>query len=180
MTRARAVTQLALIPTTVSDMPGWVTARWERADGSQGEVIVSCLPTKGRRWRIERLWLEAPTSEKLRDVPLARIEAGINAARPNIHEWLEQRLPEPIRVERKRRLGGERRKLSRPASRKLSAAFYQEVAACYKAALEAGLPPTRTLAEDSDTPPGTVNRWIATARNDYGYLPPAEPGKAVA
>jgi hypothetical protein len=33
-----------------------------------------------------------------------------------------------------------------------------------------------TLAADSDTPPGTVDRWIAEARR-RGYLPLGEPGK---
>jgi hypothetical protein len=39
--------------------------------------------------------------------------------------------------------------------------------------------PGKTLAEDTGTPQGTVNRWIAGARV-RGYLPPGEPGKVSA
>ena len=53
------------------------------------------------------------------------------------------------------------------------------MAFAYREAVEAGLPPSKTLAEDADTPPGTVNRWIAQAR-ERGFLPPAERGKVSA
>jgi hypothetical protein len=54
--------------------------------------------------------------------------------------------------------------------------FFEQVAAAYPAAAADGLPPSKTLADDSGTPRGTVNRWIGEARR-RGYLPPAELGK---
>jgi hypothetical protein len=78
-----------------------------------------------------------------------------------------------------RRDAAKRPRLERPAARRLDAAFYERVATAYRAAVRHGLPPAKTLAEDADTPQGTVNRWIAEARH-LDYLPKAEPGKVTA
>ena len=44
----------------------------------------------------------------------------------------------------------------------------------YREAAARGENPGKTLARDSETPQGTVNRWIAKARK-LKYLPPGEP-----
>jgi hypothetical protein len=65
-------------------------------------------------------------------------------------------------------------RLKRPAGR-LDDQFYRDVSWAYREAIEHGLNPGKTLAEDSGAPQGTVNRWIAKAR-DLGYLP-RRPGR---
>ena len=69
-----------------------------------------------------------------------------------------------------------RPRLKRPAGRRLDDNFYIQVADAYRGAVAHGLQPAKTLAEDSETPQGTVNRWIATAR-EKDLLADAEPGR---
>jgi hypothetical protein len=177
MTKERAITKLELIPTQVGKDRGWVTARWQRADGSRGEVTAHFRLLKAERWYIARLLIDLPTSPKLRDVPLARIETAVNAD-AKIQEWIETGA-KPAIIDLRRRAAAKRPRLSRPRSRRLDDDFYGLVADAYRGAVVNGLPPSKTLAEDSETPPGTVNRWIAEARR-RGHLPPAEPGKVSA
>jgi hypothetical protein len=72
-----------------------------------------------------------------------------------------------------------RPELERPPRSQLDDDFYRRVALAYRRAIAAGLPPSKTLAEVSETPPGTVNRWIAEARK-RGHLPTAERGRVSA
>jgi hypothetical protein len=67
--------------------------------------------------------------------------------------------------------------LKRPKNRRLDDDFYRQVAETYRAAVNHGLNPAKTLAEDSDTPQATVNRWIAKARQVEGGLSETSPGK---
>jgi hypothetical protein len=108
-----------------------------------------------------------PTGELLRDIPLAKIEAAANASEP-----IRRAVAAGVRAKHPPRT-----KLERPPARKLDEQFYGQVAAAYIDAVVYGLPPAKTLAEDSDTPLGTVNRWIARAR-ELGYLQQTTPGKA--
>jgi hypothetical protein len=170
MTKERALTELELIPAIVGVDHDWVEARWKRADGSAGRVTARFRRKTEHRWYIARLQVDLPTGELLRDVPLARIEAAANAS-ARIRTWLAEGV--------KRRQPPDRWKLERPPKRRLEDGFYLNVAAAYIDAVERGLPPAKTLAADSDTPPGTVNRWISEARR-RGHLPPAEPGKVSA
>jgi hypothetical protein len=173
--KERAITRWVLTPTAV---PGEVTAGWARADGSLGFATVR-FHRQGKNWEIDSVLVRRPTAAKLRDVPLAKIMAAANAD-PEIRAWIEQTPPEdPRSVEIKKQLIRRRKRprLERPALRRpLPDAFFEQVAACYREAVAAGLPPAKTLAEDADTPQGTVNRWIAEAR-ERGHLPPGEPGK---
>lgn len=177
MTRERTLTKLELTPAYVSGRPGWVDARWERSDGSDGSACAQFRLKKAERWYIARLWIDVPTAALLRDVPLARIEAAANAD-PKIRKWIEDGAPEEV-IERSRRAIAKRPRLERPALRRLDDDFYKRVAAAYTGAVAHGLRPAKTLAAESDTPAGTVNRWIAEARS-CGYLPPGEPGKVTA
>jgi hypothetical protein len=178
MTRERALTKLELVPAYVSGKRGWVQARWERADGSGGDVTVQPRLKTAERWYIARLLVSVPTSELLRDVPLARIESAVNAdvnADPQMRQWVESGTDEET-LELARREASRRPKLKRPGRRRLDDKHYQRVAAAYKGAVAHGLHPSKTLAAESDTPPGTVNRWIAEARK-RGYLPPGATGR---
>lgn len=177
MTRERSLTKLELGQVYVAGKPGWVEAKWERADGSGGSVYVHLRLKTAERWYVARLLVTLPTSELLRDVPLARIESAVNAD-PKIREWIESGTDEET-IKRARRAASKRPRLERPARRRLDDGFYQRVADAYRGAVAHGLPPSKTLAEESDTPPGTVNRWIAGAR-ERGYLPPGESGRVTA
>lgn len=178
MTKQRALTQLTLAKVNFfGGAEGYVEVEWGRADGSRGKAVFSFTPYRAERWRVRDIYMRDPTAEKLRDVPVARIEAAVSA-HTDIHEWLDEANPPAIKPGRRER-AAKRRRLQRPAGRKLSPEFFKQVADAYQDAVANGLPPTRTLAQDSDTPPGTVNRWIATARHKYKHLPdPEEPGKA--
>jgi hypothetical protein len=177
--KERAITQLELVPVTVHDTPGWLRVSWKRADGSGDSVAVACtISLQSGRWIIDALLAEEPTSQKLREVPMARIEDAINAAGPAIHEWLEQAVDRRY-LELAREVAAthaKRRRLKRPAKRRLDDVFFLDVSFAYRDAVYAGLPPAKTLAAESGTPQGTVNRWIATAR-EKGFLPKAEPGR---
>ena len=175
MTKERALTQLRLADVNFMGRRGYLEASWERADGTRGKAALSFRPSKAERWHVRDIWMREPTAEKLRDVPLARIEAAVNA-NPSLHKWLDEANPDAI-VPGRRSQAAKRPKLERPAGRHLDDDFYRRVADAYRAAVANGLPPSKTLAADSDTPAGTVNRWIAAARG-RGYLPPATPGKA--
>jgi hypothetical protein len=174
MAKERAITQLELIRATVIGQPGWVAARWRRADGSTDDATVRLRHKTAERLYIAEFLMVAPTAVRLRDVPLARIEQAINAD-AKIRVWVEQGTDEQT-LTRARSAAAARPRLKRPEGRRLDDGFYQEVAAAYRGAVANGLPPSKTLAEDSDTPAGTVNRWIAAAR-ERGYLPRGEPGR---
>lgn len=167
MTKKRALTQLELIPAVNAGERDWVEARWRRADGSGGSVFVQLRRKTEHDWYVARLQVAAPTGELLRDIPLARIEAAANAS-----ESIRRYVAEGVKAK-----APPREKLERPAGHRLDEQFYGKVAVAYIDAVTYGLQPAKTLAEDSDTPQGTVNRWIARAR-ELGYLPQTTPGKA--
>ena len=175
MTRERTLTRLRLARAIVPGGGGWVSAQWERSDGSSGIAYVQMEAAAAERWSIARLLIHAPTARKLQDVPLQRITNAINADAA-IQEWIKQGT-EPETVELMEHDAARRPRLKRPKSRReLDDGFYRRVADAYRGAVANGLPPAKTLAADSETPPGTVNRWIARARN-AGYLAEAEPGR---
>ena len=177
MARQRFLTRLDLIPETVAGRDGWVAARWQRSDGSKGDAHAFFLPRGSTgRWYIDTLLVEVPTGELLRDVPLARIETAANSD-PEIHAWIEKGASLET-VEHARR-AAKRTRLARPSTHQLDDGFYERVATAYRDAVARGLPPAKTLAEDADTPPSTVNRWIGQARK-RGHLPRGEPGKVTA
>ena len=111
-------------------------------------------------------------------MPLARIANAANAD-PEIRVGLDRSVPADV-VERRERDREERPRLKRPTSRRLDDDFYRQVAEAYRAAAAHGLQPAKTLAADSDTPQGTVNRWIAKAREVDGGLSGTTPGKVTA
>jgi len=176
MTRERALTKLELSPAIVSGTRGWVQARWRRRDGSKGDVFAHFRPKTEERWYLATILLDYPTSARLRDVPLARIEQAANAD-AEISQWIME--SSELELDAQGRRIWPRHRLKRPTGRRLDDAFYARVATAYIGAVAHGLNPAKTLAEDSDTPQGTVNRWIATAR-EKGMLPATTPGKVIA
>jgi hypothetical protein len=174
VTRERAITRLELVRATVSGQKGWVAASWRRADGSKGSVTVRFLLKDERRFFLAQLLVDAPTSGLLRDIPLARIEQAANVD-PQIRDWIWDSLD--LEVDAQGRPIWKRHRLRRPSGRRLDDAFYARVATAYLGAVAHGVPPARTLSEDSDTPQGTVNKWIATARAK-NMLPKTTRGKA--
>jgi len=176
MTKERALTKLELAPATVSGQRGWVQALWKRRDGSKGDVFAHFRPKSAERWYLATILLDLPTSARLRDLPLARIEQAANAD-VEISEWIME--SSDLELDAQGRRIWRRQRLKRPTRRRLDDAFYARVATAYTGAVAHGLNPAKTLAEDSDTPQGTVNRWIATAR-EKGMLPTTTPGKVTA
>jgi hypothetical protein len=178
MTRERSITKLDLIRATISGNPGRVAARWERADGTRGEVVAYLRHKTPERWYVAQLLVDEPTSALLRDVPLARIESAIESAiksDPEMRDWIASGESTET-IDRARKAAAKRPRLKRPERRRLDDGFYKLVADAYRGAVTHGLNPVKTLAQDSDTPPGTVNRWIAKAR-ELHYLPAGRSGK---
>lgn len=174
VTRERTLTKLELDPAYVFGNPGYVHAGWRRSDRSSGSAYVYFRPKAGERWYIAWVLVHEPNTTLMRDVPLARIETAVNAD-PEMREWIKQSTSEET-LERMERAAAKRLRLKRPARRQLDDAFFERVAAAYRGAVANGLSPVKTLAADADTPPGTVSRWIATAR-EKGYLPEGEQGR---
>lgn len=161
MTRQRAITKLELIPVTNAGREGWVEARWGRSDGSKGSALAHFWLNRSGHWYTAQLLLDVPTAKLLAEVPLARIERAVNADE-KIRGWIVK--GSGLERDVHGRLVASRHRLKRPKSRRLDDAFYARVATAYMGAVAHGLPPAKTLAADSDTAQGTVNRWIATAR----------------
>ncbi len=172
MARQRTLTKLSLEGILENGKPA-IYAEWTRADGSKGEAWAKFRLATAERWYIQRLSIHFPTVHVLRDVPLARITDAVNAD-PHLRAWLEGGLDEKT-LARVRRDTSERPRLVRPDGHKLDDDFYAQVAAAYTAAVAAGLPPAKTLADESGVPQGTVNRWIAKAREKH--LPSTTAGK---
>jgi hypothetical protein len=177
MTKERSLTKLELVRATVSGRKGWVEASWERADGSTGDAIARFRKKKAERWYIAQLLVTLPTTARLRDVPLARIEDAANAD-PGIRKWIED-ATDPETLKRAHTAAAKRPKLARSKSRRLDDDFFKLVADAYRGAVANGLQPAKTLADESDSPQGTVNRWIAEARR-RGYLPAGQQGRVTA
>ncbi len=175
MTRERTLTRLDLTPATVSGLPGWLKASWRRADGSEGAALAH-FRQRGGRFYLAELLVDNPTGALLRDVPLVRIETAANSDQL-ARDWIAD--SKPLETVAKRLRARKRFRLERPASRRLDDAFYVDVGVAYRSAVAAGMPPTKTIAEDTDTPASTVTRWIAEAR-ERGQLPKAQKGKVSA
>jgi hypothetical protein len=128
-----------------------------------------------------------PWLDRYRELPLRRVERGVNADEAVSRHLAERyNAPEPADVAAhfgqtpaRREQAEQRFRLSRPEKRRLPDSFYVDVATAYRDAVAAGLDPRKTLATDSGTPADTVARWIGQARK-HGHLPPGEQGKVTA
>lgn len=181
MSRQNVITGIELLPANVAGAePAWIRARWTRADRSEGRAFARFeRPKKG--YRIAELLLQWPTLELLRDVPLRRIESAANAD-DAIRHYLGLRGPFEERL-RKTKLNERRRRarltLKPPSTRQLDSDYLVHVADCYTDAVAYGLQPADTMHKDSGIPLGTINRWIAEAKDDdeaAGHFPPDDEG----
>jgi hypothetical protein len=169
---------------------GWVKAFWRREAGSDSAIFVRFRgpQKKGERWTI--IGLQVPKGLHLHtalldDVPRHQIELAANASEV-IRDGLRTEIDEPTPVDldgafKRAYREAERPILVRPPRNQIDDAFLRQVSFAYRQAIAAGLPPLKTMADDSGIPQGTIARWVAKAREpERGFLPPAEPGKVSA
>ena len=188
----RALTHLHL----TAGPAGWVQVQWRRGADSrehiawvrfahvQAELVrdenAQLGAVDGLWWHRTELHTLTPTQRHLQDIPLHKIKslatpARCYATRSPTCSTSSHDLPAAFESTYKQ---VQRKRLKRPAGRKLGDDFYQEVAWTYRDAVIRGLDPGKTIAADTGAPASTVNRWIAAARDPArGYLPPTEPGR---
>jgi hypothetical protein len=170
---------------------GWVKTHWRRGGPERTAwVRFEEQPSRGRKranapapqWRVAELRVTVDdTTENLRAIPLHRIELAFNALghemSAELRQWLNDEVPGDLdKAIRKQFEKHPRKKLKRPARRKLDDAFFRDVAFAYREALIRGLNPGMTIAEDAGVPHSTAARWIAQAR-EKDYLPKTRQGK---
>jgi hypothetical protein len=179
---------------------GWVL--WHQGTGgtTDGITVYAHLyaEEEGGRGEIRRLVIEGRTltTERLRTVPLARIETLANTNpdfRPHIagtdqHEISDafdqvQRQANVVMLDNAHRKAEEfdrkarapRAPLTRPDGKDPDA-FYARVAEAYREKVQTHRNVAVALAEEANVPPGTVHRWVLEARR-RGFLPPARQGR---
>lgn len=138
-----------------ADGAGWHQVRWDEDGHARVRV--------DKDNRVTDVWVSEPTAEKLRRVPLNRIQLAVK----DYGEMIGDNITDP------------RYRLRRPKGRKIHATFYRNVATAYRDAVRRGLQPRKTIVADTGASDATVARWIGEARKRE-YLPPAEPGKVSA
>lgn len=179
---------------------GWVL--WHQGTGgtTDGIRVYAHLyaEEEGGRSEITRLVIEGRTltTERLRTVPLARIETLANTNpdfRPHIagtdqHEISDafDQVPRQANVvmldnahrkaeEFDRKAREPRAPLTRPDGSNPDA-FYQQVAEAYREMVQTHRNVAVALADEANVPVGTVHRWVMEARR-RGFLPPARQGR---
>jgi hypothetical protein len=164
---------------------GWTRASWIRVDGKERSALIRWeqAPVSPRVkqdrpvWQIAEAIIRNPTHPDS-EPPYHRLERAFNALEmsatllDSLHEDVrhpEQTIGDAFR-------SAPRKKLRRPAQRRLDDDFFRQVAFAYREAVERGLNPGKTIAEDADVPYTTASRWIAQAR-ERRYLGKARQGK---
>jgi len=128
-------------------------------------VMVRVAKRDGRFLVEELRLLGGVSAERLRSVPLGRIEAAANALMHS-SAGLQQGVPAEIPHE-----------LRLTSVRGYPDRFYDAVAAAYRTLAHASTKPVVDLAEANEVPVTTAQRWIREART-RGKLPPGRSGKA--
>jgi len=147
----------------------WVRARWQDDEGRRGEALLKFVDDEGLL-RIASVQITDPTPEKLRRLPLTRIEL---AAR------VSGGFPFRTTAAAAQRLRTPRYRLRRPAAKRLGDDFYARVARAYRDAVAHGANPRKAMVEDTGAADATVAGWVMEARR-RGHLPPAKPGRVSA
>lgn len=152
-------------------LPGVLYLRFH-LDGTLGELF------------LEGGGMGAPiTAGHLRGIPLANI-AAVALSRPDLFvgPLVDPNPPEllPILAElvpfrRRSRKSTETAARLQPPTAGLTDEFLQRVAHAYTAAVARGERPNKSLAEQTQTPQRTVERWVYLARKK-GLLPPTRRG----
>lgn len=155
------VSEIPLVP-IVHEGDEWY--EWTERPGEQ-RVMVRIAERGGRHHVEELRLLGGVSAERLRTVPLGRIEAAANAL---MHGGGNKRLGVPATIPHELRLN---------AARGYSDRFYEAVAAAYRTLAHASAKPVVAIAEANDVPLTTAQRWVREARA-RGMLPPGRPGKS--
>ena len=151
----------------VPEEGGWL--RWTGEPTHLGTIRVRAEQAGDGRWHLTSLWLDGPVSaEALRAVPVGRIEAALNSQ-------LHGEAPaERARAVRSARVPD---RLRSTAVSGYPDAFYESVAAIYRALVATSSSPVAHLAEANNVPLSTAQRWVKEARR-RSLLPPGRPGKS--
>ena len=150
---------MPLVPIVHEDDP-WF--EWTEA-AARPRVMVRFAERNGRYHVEELRLLGGVSAERLRAVPLGRIEAAGNAL---LHGAGSRRLGVPARIPDE---------LRSHATRGYPDRFYDAVAAAYHTLAPLTPKPVVALADANDVPVTTAQRWIREARN-RGMLPPGRQG----
>lgn len=152
---------------------GLVRVTW-LADEGQRTVVVRVRSKRGGRLRVRELHVQEPTPVGLRELRLGAIERLVTHPdmRAEILKRIDEQSPDvfevfPGRVHLKRGTASMGGPPQRP--RRLDEAFFLQLAAEHKAAVEAMRPIVPTLSERYGAPPDTVSRWLKQARRD-GFI----------
>ncbi len=146
-------------------------------------------PVDGRYVATE-VWVHAEggvTSEHLRSIPLARLEALGSAGRGYLQRKRSEHAAqsEPDLAEKRAMLRYAKKAPPKPPARKPlgrpdgsdPTTFYTAVADAYRSAVAETNKPSVLLAEENGVPVGTVRRWVLEARR-RGVLEPTTQGSA--
>jgi len=131
---------------------------------SEPRVMVRVTERDGRFLVDELRLLGGVSAERLRSVPLGRIEAAANAL---MHSG-SGLLGVPPEIPHEFRL---------TTARGYPDQFYDAIAAAYRTLAHSSMRPVVDLAEANAVPVTTAQRWVREARS-RGKLPPGRTGKA--
>lgn len=140
---------------------GWL--EWLEDPGA-GRVRVRVAERDGRFHVVDLHVSGELSAQRLRSVPLGRIEAAANAL---LHGG-RATPPVPAAIDPALRRG---------AGRGYGEGFYVAVAEAYQTLSHGTSRPVALLAEANEVPVTTAQRWVREARL-RGLLPPGRPGKA--
>jgi len=132
---------------------------------SEPRVMIRIAERDGRFLVEELRLLGGVSAERLRSVPLGRIEAAANAL---MHSGSGRQPGVPAEIPRELRL---------TSARGYPDGFYDAIAAAYRTLAHASTRPVLDLADANGVPVTTAQRWVREARA-RGKLPPGRPGKA--
>jgi hypothetical protein len=164
---------------------GWVQARVVWDDNSAGpRSFVRFIQDENGRWEAVGLWVDMPTPDVLRSVPLNRISLAANASYA-VSAALSARMSEPVHAPQTAEFYASFDgfvkyeppiELKRPKGRRLDDTWYSQVADAYVAATGRGLNPRASIAEAAGVSPDVAGRWIHQARKRH-LLAATKPGK---
>lgn len=156
---------------------GWIYADW----GTDKAWVRFGKDKRDRLTRITELHMLDPTPERLRRVPLSRIQAAVTMRGAGLVQLIlaigiDGEPPDFSRPPKSGMDLERRYRLKRPAGKLLDDDFYRNVAHAYQSAVAFGLNPRKTIVGDTGAADATVAGWVLEARR-RGHLPPAQPGK---
>ncbi len=154
-------------PTDVDDAPYVVRVEWGEFDG---------------RWEPKAIRIATRLPEEtgpitgavLRALPIGRIVATIRSRQ----KTLAQKTVDQLKADQVEVPEGYLEAWETGKRPRLSREHYEDVAAVYRAAYQAGQYPTKAVAEKFSVSSSTAGSWVSRARNLYDLLPDTPAGKA--